>query len=124
MEINKRSADSGWMSGRVPRASWVMVLLAVAVPVVVGELAGKVVGITDGDTLTLLVGTPPSRSKSAWGEIDAPELGQPYGAKAKQALSSIAFGKLARVGDTYCHKKHRKKAGQNNNLMIYKKLLT
>ena len=31
------------------------------------------------------------------GEIDTPESRQPYGERAKQALSGLAFGKQARV---------------------------
>ena len=58
-------------------------------------LEGRVVGITDGDTLTLLVGGEPVRIRLA--QIDAPEKRQPYGDAAKQALSALAFGKPARV---------------------------
>ncbi|MGC1951256.1 MAG: thermonuclease family protein, partial [Gammaproteobacteria bacterium] len=55
----------------------------------------KVVGIADGDTLTLLVDTKQLRIRLA--EIDTPERGQPYATKAKQALSDLTFGKTARV---------------------------
>jgi len=40
------------------------------------SLAGKVVGITDGDTLTLLVHRTQHKIRLA--EIDAPERGQPF----------------------------------------------
>ena len=56
-------------------------------------LYGKVVGVTDGDTLTLLV--KKTRYKIRLAGIDAPESGQAFGAKAKQALSSKVFGKTA-----------------------------
>ena len=56
------------------------------------DLAGRVVAISDGDTLTLL--TPEnSQVKIRLAEIDTPESAQPYGSKAKQALSSLAFNK-------------------------------
>ncbi len=58
-------------------------------------LEGRVVGISDGDSLTLLVGQEPVRVRLA--QIDAPELGQPYGRNAKRALSALAFEKRARV---------------------------
>ncbi len=58
-------------------------------------LDGRVVGVTDGDTLTLLVDREQVRIRLA--QIDAPELNQPYGKKAKTGLSTLAFGKQARV---------------------------
>lgn len=63
-------------------------------------LTGKVVGITDGDTLTMLVDNQQYKIRLA--EIDTPERGQPYGSRAKQALSELAFGKeiTAKVQDT------------------------
>ncbi|MFZ1326870.1 MAG: thermonuclease family protein [Candidatus Contendobacter sp.] len=63
------------------------------------ELIGQVVGVTDGDTLTLLVpeGTSYRQAKVRLAEIDAPESGQPYGQKAKQALSDLAYGKTAQI---------------------------
>jgi endonuclease YncB( thermonuclease family) len=58
-------------------------------------LSGRVVGIADGDTLTLLVGREQVRIRLA--QIDAPESNQPYGKKSKAALSALAFQKQARV---------------------------
>ena len=58
-------------------------------------LVGEVVGVTDGDTLTLLVDREPVKIRLA--QIDAPEKGQPYGKRAKSELSRMAFGKRARV---------------------------
>ena len=59
------------------------------------EYTGKVVAIADGDTLTLLVDHRQLKIRLA--EIDTPERGQPYGSRAKEALSKLAFGKRARV---------------------------
>ena len=63
-------------------------------------LTGKVVGVTDGDTLTLLVDETQYKIRLA--SIDAPERGQPFGSKAKTALSDMVFGKVVsvRVTDT------------------------
>jgi endonuclease YncB( thermonuclease family) len=58
-------------------------------------LSGRVVGITDGDTLTLLVGRERVRIRLA--QIDAPEPDQPHGKNSKAALSALAFQKKARV---------------------------
>jgi endonuclease YncB( thermonuclease family) len=59
------------------------------------NLDGRVVGISDGDTLTLLVDRERVRVRLA--QIDAPEMDQPYGKRAKAALSALAFRKRARV---------------------------
>lgn len=58
-------------------------------------LSGPVVGISDGDTLTVLVDQRPVKVR-LWG-IDTPEKAQAFGAKAKLALSEMAFGKQAVV---------------------------
>ena len=60
------------------------------------EHNGRVVGVTDGDTLTLLV-EGKRQIKVRLAEIDAPESRQPYGKRAKQELSDLAFNKEARV---------------------------
>jgi len=58
-------------------------------------LHGRVVGVTDGDTLTLLVDREQVRIRLA--QIDAPEPDQPHGKNSKAALSALAFQKKARV---------------------------
>ena len=63
---------------------------------VAADYTGKVVGVGDGDTLTLLTADK-QQVKVRLGEIDTPESRQPYGERAKQALSALAFGKEARV---------------------------
>ncbi len=74
----------------------ILCLLFVVLPAQAEILTGRVVGVHDGDTLTLLVaGNQPVTARLAG--IDAPELAQPYGQKAKQALSALAFGKEARI---------------------------
>lgn len=45
------------------------------------EITGKVVGISDGDTLTLLSGREQIKVRLV--EIDAPEKGQAFGNRAK-----------------------------------------
>ena len=58
-------------------------------------ITGKVVGIADGDTVTILTDNKQTRIRLA--EIDTPEKNQPYGQKAKKALSDFIFGKTVRV---------------------------
>jgi len=54
-------------------------------------LQGEVVGIVDGDTLTLLVDQTPHKIRLA--AIDCPEAGQPWGSRARQALADKVFRK-------------------------------
>ena len=59
-------------------------------------LTGGVVGVTDGDTITVLdAGNTEHKIRLAG--IDAPEQRQPYGAKAKRALSSKVFRKNVEI---------------------------
>jgi endonuclease YncB( thermonuclease family) len=60
-------------------------------------LTGKVVGIADGDTLTLLVDK--TQIKVRLEGIDTPEQAQPFGRKAGQALAKRVFGKTVQVDD-------------------------
>jgi len=66
-----------------------LVFLFVAGTASAETLLGEVVGITDGDTLTLLVNR--TQHKIRLGEIDTPERGQDWGTRATQALSEKVF---------------------------------
>jgi micrococcal nuclease len=55
------------------------------------RLAGRVVSVHDGDTLTVLVDR--RQVKVRLQGVDAPELGQAYGQAAKRRLSDLAFGR-------------------------------
>ena len=59
-------------------------------------LEGRVVAVTDGNTLTLLDGNR-RQHKVRLAGIDAPELSQPYGTRSRLRLSNLAFGKDARA---------------------------
>jgi endonuclease YncB( thermonuclease family) len=73
----------------------VLALLA-AQAVSAAEIAGHVVGIAIGDTLTVL-NDARQQVRVRLAEIDTPESRQPYGSRAQQALSDLAFGKTVRV---------------------------
>jgi len=60
------------------------------------EFSGKVVGIADGDTATVLDDTN-TQHKIRFLGIDAPEKSQAFGQKSKQNLSDLIFGKTVRV---------------------------
>ena len=77
----------------------IIFLALLAAPLWAADLTGKVVGVSDGDTLTLLVpdGASFKQVKVRLGEIDTPERKQPYGTRAQQTLSELAFNQQARV---------------------------
>ncbi len=60
---------------------------------------GRVVGITDGDTITVL-DDQNQQHTIRLAEIDAPERGQPWGNRSRQALSALVFGKTISVQQT------------------------
>ena len=55
-------------------------------------LLGHVVGVSDGDTITVLDGSKQRHVIRLMG-IDAPEKRQAFGQKAKQSLSELVFGR-------------------------------
>jgi endonuclease YncB( thermonuclease family) len=56
-----------------------------------------VVGVSDGDTIRVLRGT---EVKVRLAEIDCPERRQPFGTRAQQRTSELAFGQVVRVVET------------------------
>ena len=65
--------------------------LCILCPAHAATISGRVVGVHDGDTLTLLTAEK-RQVKIRLAEIDTPESAQPYGSRAKQALSDLVFG--------------------------------
>src|SRR5574338_342536 len=60
------------------------------------DFEARVVGVSDGDTVTVLAaGNVQYRIRLAG--IDAPEKSQPFGARAKESLSAIVFGQWVTV---------------------------
>lgn len=66
--------------------------LGLSLPVLASTLEGKVVGVSDGDTLTVLL-VDKRQAKIRLAQIDAPEKKQDFGQAAKKSLSDMAFGK-------------------------------
>jgi len=74
-------------------------LTALASTLAFADVTGRVVGITDGDTVTVLDSSR-TQYKVRLAGIDAPEKKQPFGQKSKEALSDCAYDKTATiVGD-------------------------
>ena len=59
-------------------------------------LDGRVVGVHDGDTVTLLMAGN-RQIKVRLAQIDAPELDQAFGQQSKQSLSEMVFNKTIKV---------------------------
>ncbi|MBB4843193.1 endonuclease YncB(thermonuclease family) [Paucibacter oligotrophus] len=59
-------------------------------------VTGKVIGVADGDTVTVLT-EGPRQVKVRIAGIDAPEKGQAFGQAAKKVMSDCAFGQVASV---------------------------
>ena len=59
-------------------------------------IIGKVVGVSDGDTITVLDASN-KQHKIRLDGIDAPESNQDFGSRAKQSLSDLVFGKTVTV---------------------------
>jgi len=71
--------------------------LAVAVaPAYAEERRGRIVGVTDGDTLTVL-DADKRQHKIRLAAIDAPERGQPGGQRSKVSLSGLVYDQPVRV---------------------------
>jgi micrococcal nuclease len=68
------------------------------------DFQARVVGVTDGDTITVLTAAK-KQVKIRLHGIDAPESGQDFGSRAKQAASELAFGKTVTIRpvDTDCY---------------------
>ena len=61
-----------------------------------GTIQGKVVSVSDGDTITVLDATNTQHKIRLQG-IDAPEKAQPFGQKSKQSLSQMVQSKQVTV---------------------------
>ena len=62
------------------------------------DFRGRVVGVADGDTLTVLAGGLGRKVRLAG--VDAPEKAQPFGARSKRSLAGVCAGTEAEVSET------------------------
>lgn len=78
---------------------WLLVLLLVGQITFAQSLTGRVVGVADGDTVTVL-DTEHQQHKIRVAGIDAPEKKQPFGQRSKANLSALVFNReVDVVGD-------------------------
>lgn len=68
-------------------------VLLLAIPLAHAEsFSGRVVGVADGDTVTVLDASMVQHKVRLSG-IDAPEKSQPFGQRSKESLSELVFGR-------------------------------
>lgn len=73
----------------------VVALLAALPANAAPPFAGKVIGIADGDTLTVLADNAAHKVRLA--EIDAPEKKQAFGFRAQESLAALCFNQRVQV---------------------------
>src|SRR4051812_23773570 len=74
---------------------WFALLALPAQAAPLADFSGKVVGIADGDTITVLRDRTQVRIRLHG--VDSPESGQAFGTKAKAFTSDLVFGKVVTV---------------------------
>jgi len=88
-----------------PTNSAVLIALSSPIPTLISDfeptwqpqtIIGKVVGVSDGDTITVL-DADKRQHKIRLEGIDEPESSQDFGSRAKQSLSDLVFGKTVTV---------------------------
>ena len=72
----------------------VCAFIASTSPAVAVELDGTIVGVADGDTVTLLDSSK-TQHRIRLDGIDAPERTQPHGQRSRQSLAALAHGRIA-----------------------------
>jgi endonuclease YncB( thermonuclease family) len=90
---------------------WIGLILALGSLVASAEtITGRVVGVTDGDTITIL-NARGQQFKIRLSGIDAPEKGQSFGNRAKESLSEMVFSKQV-VVESSKEDRYRRKVGK------------
>jgi micrococcal nuclease len=85
----------GLMLGRKNLALSLIVVFLLNLPCLSWAWSGKVVGVADGDTITVL--RDKEKVKIRLYGIDTPERGQAFSKKAKQFTSKLVYGKVVEV---------------------------
>ncbi len=80
-----------------PHFSLLFILLLTLAPASLAQtITGKVVGVSDGDTIKVVTSAN-KLYKVRLNGVDCPETSQPFGATAKQWTSQAVFGQQVRV---------------------------
>ena len=76
----------------IKKLGFLALLLMLSIAAGAETLTGTVVGVADGDTVTVLDANR-KQHKIRLAGIDAPEKAQPFGQRSKQSMSALVFGK-------------------------------
>ena len=85
------------MVKRKPLITCLLMCFLMAIPRLTLAWSGEVVGITDGDTITVLNSKTLKAVKIRLYGIDTPEKGQAFSKRAKQFTSRMVYGKIVGV---------------------------
>ena len=80
-------------------ATLLVLCLVLPLQVIAAIFEGRVVGVADGDTITVLDESRVQRKIRLAG-IDAPEKKQPFGQRSKESLSNLVFNREVQVETT------------------------
>ena len=78
----------------------IVIIILILIPsfLYAGSWEGKVVGVSDGDTIKVLKDGKQVKIRLA--SIDCPEKGQPYGKAAKKFTAEMVAGKIVKIWET------------------------
>ena len=98
--LGRCGADSGFINHydllMIIRRTFIFSLLLAYAYAQAVTITGRVVGVADGDTVTVLDGSN-TQYKIRLSGIDAPEKKQAFGMRSKQSLSDLVFDKQVTV---------------------------
>jgi endonuclease YncB( thermonuclease family) len=83
----------------VTTALFILTILLTPIAAQQKTITGKVVGVSDGDTITVLDDSKQQHKVRLEG-IDAPESAQAFGTQAKKSLSDLVFGRTVTVASS------------------------
>lgn len=92
MPVTKRRTERPCEVGRTICLALVICASCLLPNTAFAQLRGRVVAVTDGDTVTMLT-TDKQQQKLRFNGIDAPEVGQDFGQASKKHLAGLVFGK-------------------------------
>lgn len=97
-DAGRLAQESAPAGRRYTGAMHLLLVFALAIPLaaLADDFAGRVVGVSNGDTITVL-DSAQSRHEIRLVGVGAPESDQPFGQVSRKHLSDLVFGKDVRV---------------------------